>query len=323
MTGGSMSDNQKAPTSDEIEKLRIKYNFLKFLLGTFVVGILSIVINWQIQEKKLQFEIQTKENDYIAQFLEHGLVNKLERRRDFAAYFVRLSPSDNARARWQNYLEFIEDLISKAKVVERKITEKDRELAAAAEKIAEFQRKAEEARAELTKLGSLVGKDEKKSEEIEEYKVEAKKSSSEAERGRKELEELKSQLIVQRKELASLRTEPIDLEVHFPITADNIATQSETREDFWDWTIYLNGPEDVLEQVKFVEYTLHPTFPDPVRIVKERSTGPYAFPLSTSGWGTFTVKIKVYYKDGTQQKLAHSLSFDKSKRPNHALQRMR
>jgi transcription initiation factor IIF auxiliary subunit len=58
-----------------------------------------------------------------------------------------------------------------------------------------------------------------------------------------------------------------------------------------------------------VEYKLHPTFTNPVRIINRRGSGPHAFPLTTSGWGTFTITIRVYYKDGTHQRLTHSLRF--------------
>ena len=149
----------KDTNDKEIEKLKIKYSFLKFLLGTFAISVFSLIINWQIQEKKLQFEIQTRESDYIAQFLNHGLDKELEKRRDFAAYFVRLSPSEEARDRWKRYLDFVEDLIGKAREAERIISEKDAELKIAAEKVALAQQKAEEAHAKLIKQSesSLAG----------------------------------------------------------------------------------------------------------------------------------------------------------------------
>jgi chromosome segregation ATPase len=290
----------------EIEKLKLKYGFLKFLLGTFAISLLSLGINWQIQEKKLQFEIQTKESDYIAQFLERGLDKELENRRDFAAYFVRLSPSEEARDRWRNYLEFVEELLRKAKEAERVIAEKDAELKIAAEKVAIAQQKAEEARAEIIRLSSS----ESENDNISTLKNQLARSSNEAEELRTELQDLQSTISKQRQELSSIRSKPIDIEANYPITASNIAQKSTTRKDFWDWTIFIKGPEDVLEKIEYVEYTLHPTFPNPVRIVNERGSDRYAFPLSTSGWGTFTVKVKVYYDDGTYQKLAHSLKFD-------------
>lgn len=289
----------------EIEKLKIRYGLLKFFLGTFAVSILSLVINWQIQEKKLQFEIQTKESDYIAQFLQHGLDKELEKRRDFAAYFVRLSPSEEARSRWKGYLDFVEDLIRQAREAEKMIAQKDAELRIAAEKVALAQQQAEEARTEILRLSSSsVDKT-----QIIQLKKQLSQSSQEAEALRDQLKELQGSVAEKRQDLASIRSQPINRESNFPISIDNIAQKSKSKSNYWDWTIFVKGPNDVLDQIEYVEYALHPTFPNPVRVINERSHGPYAFPLSTSGWGTFTVKVNIYYKDGTYQQLSHYLKF--------------
>ncbi|GAB6910181.1 hypothetical protein JCM12296A_60390 [Desulfosarcina cetonica] len=299
-----MAEEQGTPAK-EIEKLKLKYGFLKFLLGTFAISILSLVINWQIQEKRLQFEIQTKESDYIAQFLERGLYKELEKRRDFAAYFVRLSPSEESRRRWRNYLEFVEGLLKEAREAEKIIAEKDAELKVAAEKVAFAQQQAEEARAEIIRLSTSGSNN----ENVDNLKSQLAQSSKEAETLRKQLEELQGALSKKRIDLSSIRSKPIDTEANYPISASNVAQRSKNRSDYWDWTIFIKGPDDVLEKIEYVEYTLHPTFPNPVRIINERGYGPYAFPLSTSGWGTFTVKVKVYYKDGTYQQMSHYLKF--------------
>lgn len=289
----------------EIEKLKIRYGLLKFFLGTFAVSILSLAINWQIQEKKLQFEIQTKESDYIAQFLQHGLDKELEKRRDFAAYFVRLSPSEEARSRWKGYLDFVEDLIRQAREAEKMIAQKDAELRIAAEKVALAQQQAEEARTEILRLSSSsVDKT-----QIIQLKKQLSQSSQEAEALRDQLKELQGSVAEKRQDLASIRSQPINRESNFPISIDNIAQKSKSKSNYWDWTIFVKGPNDVLDQIEYVEYALHPTFPNPVRVINERSHGPYAFPLSTSGWGTFTVKVNIYYKDGTYQQLSHYLKF--------------
>jgi transcription initiation factor IIF auxiliary subunit len=78
--------------------------------------------------------------------------------------------------------------------------------------------------------------------------------------------------------------------------------------DWWVWTIYIEGPAESLEQVRCVEYTLHPTFPDPVREVCDRGSGP-AFALSARGWGTFPVRLRIFLKSGAVQELTHELRF--------------
>jgi transcription initiation factor IIF auxiliary subunit len=75
-------------------------------------------------------------------------------------------------------------------------------------------------------------------------------------------------------------------------------------DDFWKWDICLDGGDAELDAVDHVVYTLHPTFPKPVRTVDDRST---KFRLETAGWGTFTIYAKVVMKDGEEQHLEHEL----------------
>lgn len=92
-----------------------------------------------------------------------------------------------------------------------------------------------------------------------------------------------------------------------PIKLDNIARS--VRPGWWEWTVYVEGPETALAQIRCVEYLLHPTFKNPERTVCERGSGPRAFPLSASGWGTFRIRIRVVLKDGYIQEMEHDLRF--------------
>jgi transcription initiation factor IIF auxiliary subunit len=73
---------------------------------------------------------------------------------------------------------------------------------------------------------------------------------------------------------------------------------------WWAWGVHITGPPATLAKVKCVEYTLHPSFPNPVRVVCNAQKG---FELTTNGWGTFSIPIKVIFKDGTTQALTHQL----------------
>ena len=73
---------------------------------------------------------------------------------------------------------------------------------------------------------------------------------------------------------------------------------------WWDWSVQLQGAQSELDRVKYVEYVLHPSFPNPVRRVADADTG---FRLKTAGWGAFTVRARVVMKDGTEEKLQHEL----------------
>ena len=92
------------------------------------------------------------------------------------------------------------------------------------------------------------------------------------------------------------------------IQADNVARS--IRQGWWSWTVYITADENVLRQVQCVEYTLHPTFQDPVRVICNRGTGPQAFPLSAFGWGTFMINIRVFLNNGQIQILSHYLRFN-------------
>jgi transcription initiation factor IIF auxiliary subunit len=75
-------------------------------------------------------------------------------------------------------------------------------------------------------------------------------------------------------------------------------------DDWWDWSVWLDGPDEELDAVDHVVYTLHRTFPDPVRTVRDRST---RFRLAARGWGTFRIYAKVVSRGGAALKLHHDL----------------
>jgi transcription initiation factor IIF auxiliary subunit len=94
-----------------------------------------------------------------------------------------------------------------------------------------------------------------------------------------------------------------------PLALSTGNTAKEIKPGLWEWTVYLQGSEDVLNRVQCVEYTLHPTFADPIRRVCSRGRGSQAFPLMGRGWGTFKIRLRVFLKDGQVQNLEHDLKF--------------
>lgn len=75
-------------------------------------------------------------------------------------------------------------------------------------------------------------------------------------------------------------------------------------DEWWSWSVWIDGPKNELDEVTQVEYTLHPTFPKPVRTVTTRQDG---FKLSTEGWGGFPIYARVSKKDGSVHHLQHQL----------------
>jgi transcription initiation factor IIF auxiliary subunit len=91
------------------------------------------------------------------------------------------------------------------------------------------------------------------------------------------------------------------------ITAGNAATY--LGDGRWDWTVYIQASADTIRSIRCVEYTLHPTFPNPVRQVCNPGSGPGFFPLRSEGWGTFQIPIKIQFANGRTQTLTHQLHF--------------
>jgi len=75
-------------------------------------------------------------------------------------------------------------------------------------------------------------------------------------------------------------------------------------DDWWEWSVWIEGTEQELDDIKSVEYTLHPTFPNPVRRIEDRAS---KFRLKTAGWGGFTIYARVLHNDGSTTPLEHEL----------------
>lgn len=75
-------------------------------------------------------------------------------------------------------------------------------------------------------------------------------------------------------------------------------------EDWWKWAVWIEGSDESLNLIDYVEWKLHPTFPNPIRIIRDRAS---KFRLDTAGWGVFQINARVQFKDGKQAKLQHYL----------------
>lgn len=74
--------------------------------------------------------------------------------------------------------------------------------------------------------------------------------------------------------------------------------------DWWEWSVWLEGTKPELNGVDHVVYTLHATFPDPVRTVKTRQNG---FRLDSAGWGEFQIFLEIVQRNGKHTKRNHWL----------------
>jgi len=80
--------------------------------------------------------------------------------------------------------------------------------------------------------------------------------------------------------------------------------------NYWNWGIYVVASEEALAGIRSVVYTLHPSFPNNIRAVHRKGDGKYPFELKTAGWGTFTIRVRVFFKDSSFQEFDHHLKFE-------------
>lgn len=74
--------------------------------------------------------------------------------------------------------------------------------------------------------------------------------------------------------------------------------------DWYDWCVFAAGSKEAIEEVREIEYRLHPTFPDPERIVRDKQT---RFALFSAGWGEFTLDIEIVFESGERTESEYHL----------------
>jgi hypothetical protein len=84
----------------------------------------------------------------------------------------------------------------------------------------------------------------------------------------------------------------------------------------WKWSVWLDGSDAELDGVESVEWVLHPTFPNPIVLVRQRQT---RFRLDASGWGAFEINAQVETKDGPHQHLKAWLRLEEADRDQAAM----
>lgn len=77
--------------------------------------------------------------------------------------------------------------------------------------------------------------------------------------------------------------------------------------DWYDWCVFASGDEAELQHVRSVEYTLHPSFPDPVRTMSDRD---HRFAVMSNGWGSFRMKIRIIYDDEHEEFTSYWVRLD-------------
>ena len=78
---------------------------------------------------------------------------------------------------------------------------------------------------------------------------------------------------------------------------------------YYEWRVFVDEPREVLDTIRQVDYLLHPTFGDPLRISTDRAR---QFEHITSGWGSFTIVATVHYTNGKTAKANYYLDLNKN-----------
>ena len=86
------------------QTLRMWVDLLKFMVGTCVIGLMTTMINSQIQTRQVEVE-ETKQ---LGAFLEQAIEENVATRRRFASYFATVTRSEAMRERWDEYKQLIE-----------------------------------------------------------------------------------------------------------------------------------------------------------------------------------------------------------------------
>jgi hypothetical protein len=86
------------------DNLREWLSFCKFFLGTFVLGLLTFVVNRDIQNR----EIEIKEQEHIAKYIEHAIQDDVGMRLRFAQYFTHVTRFETLKERWSDYLKVVQ-----------------------------------------------------------------------------------------------------------------------------------------------------------------------------------------------------------------------
>lgn len=81
----------------------------------------------------------------------------------------------------------------------------------------------------------------------------------------------------------------------------------------YDWTVYVVAEEPVLNEIDHVVYILHPSFPEPKRLIETREN---SFSLSANGWGEFLITAKVIFKNGEVVPIEHWLRLEANRVPD-------
>lgn len=105
-----------------LKKRSQNLDFAKFLLGTVVLGVVSLVINHTIQEKKIDLELNRNEAEHLGKFVGQYLsLTNLDQKKEFLEFMITISYTDPTRSRYSTLLDSVNKKMEKKKQLEEQI----------------------------------------------------------------------------------------------------------------------------------------------------------------------------------------------------------
>jgi hypothetical protein len=92
------------------------------------------------------------------------------------------------------------------------------------------------------------------------------------------------------------KTDNIQRMIIYPdlIRVENVYRLSESKKQWYDWSVYLVAEDNVMNQIENVVYILHPTFLQNEKTIYDPKDG---FKLDATGWGEFEITANIGFKD--------------------------
>lgn len=164
------------------ERLKIWLGFAKFILGTVILGAVSVAINSKIQMR----EISLQEQKQLSTFTADALNPNVTQRYLLANFFATVTQNTALKKGWQDYFEITKIEYDKLKVQEKETSKREKDLK---DKLKKDQAKLKQVQTASEKLQKSF---EKKETSLKDKKISKKKQQE----LKNELEKVKADLLI-------------------------------------------------------------------------------------------------------------------------------
>ena len=78
---------------------------------------------------------------------------------------------------------------------------------------------------------------------------------------------------------------------------------------WYQWKVFVDEDENILDKIEYVEYLLHPSYSEQRQISSDKNS---KFAIEECSWAEFALTITVKFKNGTKQEYFYNLDLSKS-----------